>query len=352
MWLNKLKIRDFRCYSNLTVDLGQMPWVVLEGGNGAGKTSLMEAVYAAARGRSFRHAPFADMIRGGCDASDLLIDFESGGKHRLGVRFTRNSRESHLDRSPMKGLAEINAVLPVEYLGGASHRLVDGPPGLHRRFMDWALFHVERDFLATWRIWHRANRQRNEWLKRGDYPASESWTAAVVKSGEKLSTMRSDLVDRLASRLAAAPDTTILGRGPRLRFCQGWRGKSLLEDLEKSRERERRLGRAVVGPQYDDWALDFEDLSSGQLSRGQSKLISLFLWRELGRIMMEAGRSTLLFADDFLADLDADSVRTALAALRGSAGQIWLAVQERGDALELPGESLLFHVERGSIHRF
>lgn len=349
MWLNKLEITDFRCHSRLTLDLGQAPWIVLEGGNGAGKTSLLEAIYAAARGRSFRSAASGEMIRNGSDASQVIVDFENGEMHRLGVRFMRGFREAHLDGNAVKSLIEITAVLPVEYLGGASHRLVDGPPALRRRFMNWALFHVEHRFLDDWRLWHRAHRQRNEWLRRGDYPASEAWTSAVAEPGERLSVMRSTLIDRLGDRLAAAPEARIQGRTPRLRFRRGWRGDSLLGDLQGSRGRERRLGRAVVGPQYDDWSLELDGLRPGQLSRGQSKLASLFLWRELGRMMLEAGHSTILLADDFLADLDEDSIRAAISALEGSAGQIWLTVQEKALTLSLPGRAFMFHVEPGDI---
>lgn len=350
MWLNKLEITNFRCYSSLAVSLEHVPWIVLGGGNGAGKTSLMEALYAASRGRSFRRGPVGEMIRADCDTANVIVGFENGGSHRLGVRFSRDSRVSHLDGQPAEGLARISAMLPVEYLGGASHRLVDGPPAIRRRFIDWALFHVEHQFLDVWRFWRRAHRQRNEWLRRGDYMASESWTVAVAQPGEKLTAMRSSLIGRLAERLANSPEVKIQGLTPRLRFRPGWRGDSLLEDLHRSREREHRVGRAVVGPQYDDWTLEFDGLRSDQLSRGQSKLASIFLWQELGRMMLEEGRPAILLADDFLADLDDESIQMAISALNGSASQVWLAVQEKGGSLNLSGEALRFHVEHGVIH--
>ncbi|MGH8274867.1 MAG: DNA replication/repair protein RecF [Gammaproteobacteria bacterium] len=352
MWLSYLEINNIRCHGHLEAALGRTPWVVLAGANGAGKTSLMEALYLAVRGRSFRPVSVREIIRTGSDTAEIILTSENSGTHRLGARFTSHSRELHLDGKLVRGLAEASVAVPVEYVGSVAHRLVDGPPADRRRFLDWGLFHVEPRFLNIWRLWHRAHRQRNEWLRRCDYPASAGWTAAVAQHGEALSRMRSELVRRLADQLHGDSWLKIQGRTPRLRFNPGWRADSLLDALQETTERERRLGRAVVGPQYDDWTLDFEGLRVGQLSRGQAKLASFFLWRELGRMMQDAHRSAILLVDDFLADLDEAATEQAIAALDGAAGQVWLAVRNDRLALRLPGEALRFHVEPGDVQLF
>lgn len=352
MRLNYLRINNIRCHDVLEMALARVPWIVLVGDNGTGKTSILEALYLAARGRSFRHVLIREAIREGSDTAEVLLAGENGAKHHIGARFGHHTRELHLDGKPTRSLAEASVAVPVEYLGSAAHRLVDGPPSARRRFLDWGLFHVEPRFLGVWRLWHRAHRQRNEWLRRGDYPTSAGWTAEVAQHGEALSRMRAKLTRRLAQRLRDAPELKIERRAPALRFDPGWRTDSLLEALRDTAERERRLGRSVVGPQYDDWTLDFEGLRARRLSRGQAKLASFFLWRELGLMMREASRSAIMLADDFPADLDESAVERAVAALDGAAGQVWLTVQSDRRPLKLPGEALWFHVEPGSAELY
>ena len=64
MYLASLELRDFRRYEEAQLTLG--PGVtVLEGLNGAGKTTVLEAVAWAALGRSFRGVPDSTLVRHG-----------------------------------------------------------------------------------------------------------------------------------------------------------------------------------------------------------------------------------------------------------------------------------------------
>lgn len=349
MWIEHLKLRDFRCHERLNLETDGSPWVVLAGDNGVGKTSLMEAVYASTRGRSFRRCVDAEMIRAGRDEATIFLATEGATAHRLGARYSRQTHEIRLDGENVRGPAQTTAAIPVDYMGGRSHRLVDGSPAARRRFLDWCLFHVEPRFLETWRLWHRAHRQRNEWLRRGDYPDMAGWSTEVVRYGEKVSEMRAILVDSLNTRLQATGWMQLGGTTPALTFKRGWREGGLEAALRETAERERRVGRAVVGPQYDDWSLACGEINASQLSRGQIKLASFYLWHGRAAIMKEAGRSAILLADDLLADLDEQSSRLALKALRGGSGQVWLAVRGDQVSMELDGAATRFHVEPGRV---
>ncbi|MDN5864455.1 MAG: DNA replication and repair protein RecF [Gammaproteobacteria bacterium] len=352
MWFEQLHLEDFRCHEALHLRLEHSPWVVLAGRNGTGKTSLLEAIYTTTRGHSFRRATIAEIIRAGRDQATVVLDSVGDRAHRLGARYGRNDRIFHLDGARARGLAEINAAIPVDYMGAQAHRLVDGSPGARRRYLDWCLFHVEPRFLDLWRNWHHAHRQRNAWLRQGDYPASTGWSEEVVKYGEKVSEMRAALVCNLDARLQEMDWAAIGNDRPTLKFRQGWQEGGLREALRATADRERRAGRAVAGPHQDDWTLSCGGMQAGQLSRGQTKLASFYLWNARAQIMRKAGRSAILLADDFLADLDEEASRLALRALRGNAGQVWLAVREESARMVLPGEAVRFHVEPGQVVRY
>lgn len=344
--LTEVRLENVRCHPALEMVTDDCTWVVLAGANGSGKTSIMEGIYCAARGRSFRSASSAEAIRSGEMTARILLRSRNARNHVLGMELQAHQRAVHLDGATAD-LTAIAEAIPVEYLGGDTVRLVQGTPAVRRRFMDWALFHVEPQFLTVWRYWYRAHRQRNALLKaRAANTALAPWTEAVISYGEEVSRLRAHLVESLNSRWLERERPPVL-RGLRVRFRRGWRETTLREAFQQSAGRETQAGRAVVGPQHDDWELEGEGWAASGLSRGQAKLASLMLYRCQAALMQAAERHPVLLIDDITADLDSTALRAALD-LWGDAGlQIWLSVREEDVGLELPGKIARFHVKQG-----
>jgi DNA replication and repair protein RecF len=346
--LIELHLENVRCHPMLAMALDNSDWVVLAGANGSGKTSVLEGIYYAARGRSFRSTSSAEAIRIGTSKARVLLRTRNENNHVLGMELRTRQRTVHLDGVVADQVAIARAV-PVEYLGGDTIQLVQGPPAGRRRFMDWALFHVEPRFLTVWRFWYRAHRQRNALLK-AHAPSAElvPWTEAVIVHGEMVSRLRAHFIERLDSRLSTIERPSIL-RGIHLQFCRGWREATLREALQQSKGREAQTGRAVVGPQQDDWILVGDVGAVSGLSRGQAKLASLILYRCQAGLMQAAERHPVLLMDDIAADLDPVALRAALDLWVGAGLQIWLSVLEENIGLDLPGKTARFHVKQGAL---
>lgn len=345
--LKALRVENWRCHPALEMAPDEAEWVVLAGDNGAGKTSLMEAVFAAARGRSFRTAALADVISAGETVSRSIVRTGGALAHLLGLEVRQGGYEAHLDRERAAGLAAIARAVPVEYISGDAQDLISGAPSGRRRFLDWALFHVEPSFPHAWRGWSRAHRQRNSLLRRGASAATLApWTAAVVKHGERLSALREKAVEGVNAVLAGLDVPGRLG-APTLLFKRGWKEERLDLALARVARREMASGRAVVGPQQDDWAVRVGPLDSRQLSRGQAKLTSLVLHRAQNALLAAADRRAVLLVDDLAADLDREAVSVALQVLAGAGAQTWICVLGEDSVLEVPGEAKRFHVKPG-----
>ncbi len=345
--LYDIRLENFRCHTQLRLETASADWVVLAGGNGSGKTSILEAVYAATRGRSFRSTSLADVIQHGSSRALALLKASNTRKHILGMEIRNRRRQARLDGAPAD-LTEIAHAIPVEYLGGDSIQLLQASPADRRRFMDWTLFHVEPGFLPVWRQWYRAHRQRNALLKSGaPTSALAPWTEAAAEHGERVSLYRSNLVAALQAALATVGSPVIVE--PRLGFRQGWRGSSLHEAFRESAHRETLQGRAVVGPQHDDWTLEVGGRTSQELSRGQAKLASLVLYRCQALLMRQADRRPVYLMDDLAADLDPDALATALALWRNAEVQVWVTMLTRDINQPLPGTATRFHVEHGGV---
>jgi len=169
-----------------------------------------------------------------------------------------------------------------------------------------------------------------------------------VEYGEQLSGLRERLVGQMNAALQAVAVDGPLGV-PVLGFRRGWRNGELSDALARSASREIAAGRAVVGPQLDDWVLEVGGLGTRQLSRGQAKLTSLVVYRAQSVLLEAAGRKGVLLVDDLAADLDDNALRAALGVLDGAGQQVWICMLGGEARIPLPGTASRFHVEPNRV---
>ncbi len=349
--LERLEIDRFRCHTHLQMELGECAWVLLEGSNGAGKTSILEAIFTVLRGKSFRTRRILDQIAQGEEEAQVLIWAQSERLHQLGLSLRSTRRLQHVDGKIGVAVAEIITSLPTLYLGAKSYELISASPTYRRQFLDWGAFHVEPSFIQIWRRWRRAHRQRNRGLRTGvNSPALSPWTVAMAEYGQILTQFRVRQVERINQILSAHEEWRAIFSGGKIQYKQGWeQGSDLLSVLEYIGKREEKLGQSLAGPHLDDWVLMVEGKEARNLSRGQQKLAGMWLWRAQCQLLSEAGRAPILLLDDLVADLDRTAWRQALRALSGVAGQIWVSFLPELGEFPLWEGCKRFHVEPGKV---
>lgn len=357
MQLTRLDISRLRCLER--AEFRPAPGLnLITGGNGAGKTSLIEAVHLLGYGRSFRGRVRDGLIRSGNPNLELYAEWldGQGRARRAGLRHSGNDWEARLDGAPAPSLTELCAELAVVTFEPGSHELIAGGAEHRRRFLDWALFHVEPTFLPVWRRYARALKQRNALLKRSPAPSALApWDRELAEAGEWLSHLRSDYLARLEPVLAATAGEFLPELGPAgLRFLPGWRREDgPLEDaLLLTRERDVALGYTGVGPHRADWRVDYLGLPGREaLSRGQEKLTALAcILAQARAFAADRGEWPLVCLDDLASELDQAHQHQALASVLASGAQVLLTATEA--PATLPGgivPAARFHVERGIL---
>lgn len=357
MRLTRLDIHRLRCLQD--VQFCPAPGLnLITGANGAGKTSLIEAVHLLGYGRSFRGRVRDGLVRTGEPHLELYAEWIDGrGRTRkAGLRHSGAAWEARLDGAPAPSLTELCAELAVVTFEPGSHELIAGGAEHRRRFLDWALFHVEPRFLPVWRRYARALKQRNALLKRNPGPAAlDPWDRELADSGETLTQLRALYLDRLDPILAATASEFLpeLG-GAGLRFLPGWRHEELplADALLLSRERDLTSGHTAVGPHRADWRVDYVGLPGREaLSRGQEKLTALACVLAQARsFAADKGEWPVVCLDDLASELDVTHQKQALEAVVASNAQVLLTGTEPPAALA--GDLVpqrWFHVERGAL---
>jgi DNA replication and repair protein RecF len=358
MLLETLRIERLRALASVAIDLA--PGLNLfTGGNGAGKTSVLEAVHLLSHARSFREGSRDALIQRG--ASELtvfgLVRRGGGQRHRLGLRRTAIGSEGRIDEQPAPNLGALLRHCAVICFEPGSHALISGASEGRRRFLDWLLFHVEPGFLEVWRAYQRALRQRNAALRvRADDATLGAWECAMAEAGSLLATQRETWIARLEPGVAALASALLPELGtPMLRQQSGWsREQSLQEALEQARPRDRVLGHSRRGPHRADWSLGFERAPDrAHLSRGQEKAAALVCLLALARLYGEClGEPPIFLLDDFASELDAAHQERVAAELARLGGQVLVTGVEAPCALaDWPAPRRSFHVEQGRVQR-
>lgn len=357
MQIRRLEIRNIRCLREAC--LAPAPGLnLLIGDNGAGKTSVLEALHLMAYGRSFRGRVRDGLIRSGADAVEVFMEWseaEGARVRRAGLRHGGQAWEGRLDGNRVSHLGELCAAVMVVSFEPGSHALVSGGGEPRRRFMDWGLFHVEPGFLALWRRYARSLKQRNALLKSGaDGRQLEAWDHELAEAGELLTSRRQQYLEALQTWIhaVAAELAPTLG-DVALEFQPGWRRSelSLADALMLARERDRRFGYTSVGPQRADWRLLFAALPNQEpLSRGQAKLAALScLLAQARDCAARRGDWPVIALDDLASELDRHHQQRVLASLLETGAQLFVT----GTEIPVAAEGVaarMFHVEHSAIH--
>jgi DNA replication and repair protein RecF len=354
--VEQLRLHQFRLFEAAELELG--PGLnLITGGNGAGKTSLLEALHLLAYGRSFRGAVRDGLIRRGAAALDLYAEVVSPDerRRRLGLRRGLRDWEARIDGQGVAALSDLYREIAVVSFEPGSHELIAGGSEHRRRYLDWFLFHVEPDFLPVWRRHQRALRQRNVLLKAHapDPGQLDAWDAELAEAGERLTAQREHWLGPLQARIVTIAADLLPELGPLgLRFQRGWGEGDLAGALRNSRNRDLVVGHSTLGPHRADWGLGYERLPQREMfSRGQEKLTALacLLAQAEALAATRQGDWPILCLDDLGSELDRTHLGWALDWLRSRPAQWLLTGTERPP--EAPDTGRVFHVEQGLIRR-
>ena len=355
MSIKTLSIYTFR---NLTeVHLVLSPFFnLIVGENGAGKSSILEAVYFLSHGRSFRGHVLEALIQFNQQKTILqaLINTGTGNEVSLGVmRSLLEEGQIKIGGELCRSAAELTTLLPVQLLNADSFDLLNGGPAFRRQWMDWGLFHVEQSYGDLWRQYNRVLKQRNAALKKESGAVVRCWDEELAQMGEKMALQRAYYIEQIMPLCNG-----IFGRFCDFSFCfkydRGWDvNLSLLEALQSGLSREQHLGYTSAGPHRADLRLTIEDKPVQTiLSRGQQKWLIYSLKLAQGHLLKkQTSKSCVYLLDDVPAEWDDQRQKTLIAILQDMASQVLITGIDLSYLEKLTADlpTKMFHVEHGVV---
>lgn len=305
MSLADLTVSNLRCVEQASLEI-PAGLTLIFGGNGSGKTSLLEAIFLLGRGRSFRTRNTKLLIRRGQDHL-RAIGRLAAPERVIGLQVTESGVTARIAGQAADSLAELSQAFPVQVIEPGIHRLVEEGGYRRRRWMDWAVFHVEPRYVETWVRYTRTVRQRNAALK-SDPGQARSWDPELARLGETIAASRLRFIQDLDPHWREAV-AALCGLPVELHYLRGWSQDSSLADaLAASQARDETRQLTHVGPHRADVAVRLHGRPAREvLSRGQQKLVAVAMTLAQLRLLKSSTETVpTLLLDDPAAELDGD----------------------------------------------
>lgn len=363
MALAQLQLTEFRNIQSASLHFSPSTNLIF-GENGSGKTSVLEAIYLLAHGRSFRTTKAHKMIRN--QQAHLVLHGKVNWSLQLlsvGMQRDRSGDwQLKLNGDKVTRIADIASLLPVQLITPESFRLFFGGPKERRQFFDLGLFHVEPSFYELWVLFNKVLKQRNALLK-SKQPYNDSyrfWDQQLVDAAVAIQKLRQSYVSRLNAALQPLLQPIDALAAVELELVPGWICKQvdvgeLLSQLQENFQSDLKLGYTQLGPQKADLRIKIAgEYVDEFLSRGQLKVLLFALKVAQSNLIFSSGhKQPLLLIDDLASELDDQSKRYIFSFLHHINSQVFITAIEAVQVLPhiSDKEVGLFHVEHGQIVR-
>ena len=348
MFLKKLKLTNFRNYSNLSLEFDQRP-TILVGNNAVGKSNLLEAVYLLSTTKSGRVDSESELIRQGEGFARVEGGLEGeGGKEGLEV-VIQIAEEQFSKRVKVNGVprrsTDFIGHLPAVIFNPMDINMVTGAPALRRWHLDMALAQVDTAYKKALTLFEQVLTSRNRVLKRirereARVDELTYWTDELIKYGEVVSGGRKAFLESMNNFKSP------LGSF-QFEYLQSELSR---ERLDEYSSREIAAAATLIGPHRDDFRIILGGRNLAHFgSRGEQRTATLaFKLAQLEYMALKLGKRPLLLLDDVFSELDADH-RAHVVEVVGRQQTIMATVELEGIPQKFLDEARILRVEDGEI---
>ena len=353
MRLDSLTIRQVRNLSD--VNIAPNPETnIIYGENASGKTAILESIYLLSKARSFRTAHIKEVIQH--KQEDLtvsgLIHTRNNKIVSTGLRKSSKETEIRYNGERVKAVSEQAKNVVVQTANPDNTKLLTGSPKDRRKWIDWALFHVEHDYLEIWHSYHRALRNRNALLRRA---AKEEeffvWESIMANTAKDLKGRWRNYLDCLQQYYQQTADQHACAGVTFVARKDKYKTDGYLDYLQSARPSDIKAGFTQQGPHKADFEFKIEGKHINTVfSRGQIKLFVVLLSIAQAKLLKNERQTTPIFlVDDLTAELDKKTVDMLLELLYQEKMQLFITSTDPGEIIKNNKETALFHVEQGRV---
>ncbi len=304
MRLEDIKLINFRRFDKLHLNFEDGLNNIF-GGNGTGKSSILEAIAYLSIPRSFRGSPDRYLVRWGSDFFTIRGRVMDTTFHDISITFRLpSSKHITVDGKRIRKYSHLMETFTCMAFSTRDYAIIDASPEDRRRLFDRMISLMDQKYFVYLIRYRRVLKQKNTALKR-NLPVG-IWNRQLEELARYIVSVRREVVELLSRRM----DSRF-----RIEYMDTLKGRSYGELLEEERER----GFTIAGPHRDDFIFLIDGRPMKYYaSEGERRIFYLQLIVAFREIIAErTGREPVVVLDEPGNVLDERTFRRFIESLRG-----------------------------------
>ena len=351
MYINKIKLQNFRNYKNQEIELNKN-LNVFYGNNAQGKTNILEAIFLCAFGKSFRTNKEKELI---CLEEEVLnteINYQKSdreGKIRIAIS---NKKQIEVNGVKIKKLSELLGNINIVIFTPDDIQILKNGPSERRRFLDMMIGQLRPNYVYNLNNYLKTLEQRNHYLnqiKEENKPEEmlEIWDEKLAEYAVNICKYRTEFIQKIKNKIVEI-HSKITNEKIDIEYITECLNKENYLDLLKQRRKLDIIkGFTTKGIHRDDFKVYINNKEIeiyGSQGQHRTAVLSLKL-AELYVIYNEIGEYPILLLDDFMSELDESRRKSLIENINDT--QVIITCT---DKMELKSGKI-FYVESGKVYK-
>ena len=320
MILASISLRNFRLHEKIDIEFSEnLNYIV--GGNGQGKTTILESIYYLCTTKSFPAKTDNEVVRFDENGFSVRGKFIDKAQNNVLINYGNDSGKNYyLDDKLLSRSSDIIGKFPVVLLTPADHSITQGAPGQRRKFVDSVISQSSAAYLKNLLDYNRTLKQRSSLLSIMKERRTEdlmiefdAWTEKLVDAGTEIIKSRIRFIEEFGQYITQSyyrimdeeekPSAEYL-------YLNGCKENDVKENfylqLKEAKQNELRRATNLVGPHKDDFIFSVNGVNLKTYgSQGQHKTFQAVLrFAEFFYLKDITSKAPLFLLDDVFGELD------------------------------------------------